>query len=80
MHSFSAKDLLQKINGTWDKGVDIGYVKLKFILCILDELKICSVTEPNPGIYVIDIDFNAPKTSIDSSVLLQRLRAQAVLE
>ncbi len=79
-HSFSIKDLMQKLNGTRDKDGCIGYVKLKFILCILDELNICSVTEPNHGIYVIDIDFNAPKTSVDSSALLQRLRAQTALK
>ncbi|MBE6693349.1 MAG: single-stranded-DNA-specific exonuclease RecJ [Ruminococcaceae bacterium] len=77
-HSFSIKDLISKINGTSVGDVRIGYVKTKLILCILDELKICSVREPDDGIYIIDIDFNAPKTSIDSSELLQKLRAQTV--
>lgn len=75
-HSFSVKGIISKINGAVSGELCIGYIKMRLILRILDELKICSVEEPDDGIYIIDIDFNAPKTSVDSSVLLQRLRAQ----
>ena len=77
-HSFSLKSLMTKINGALSGELCIGYVKMRLILRILDELKICSVSEPDDGIYIIDIDFNAPKTSIDSSALLRSLREQTV--
>ena len=84
-HTFSQKDLLSRVNADADRfrtveddrSTDrIGYVKMKFILRILGELNICSVDEPGDGIYVIDVNFGAPKTSIESSSLLHRLRAQ----
>ena len=77
-HSFSLKSIMTKINGALSGELCIGYVKMRLILCILDELKICSVEEPDEGIYIIDIDFNAPKTSIDSSALLRSLRARTL--
>ena len=57
---------------------DIGYVKLKFILRILDELQICGAEEIEADIYSFDIFFSASKTSIEKSSILKRLRGQCL--
>ncbi len=55
-------------------GSPIGGVKLRLILRILEEMGVASVREPDEGIFCFDIHFDAPKTSIDASPLLQSLR------
>ena len=62
-----------------EQGADeIGYVKLKFILRILDELQICGAEEIGEDIYSFDIFFSASKTSIEKSSILKRLRGQCL--
>ncbi len=61
-----------------DGGDEIGYIKLKFILRILDELRICTVEETQNEVYRIDIFFNSSKTSIDRSHILKKLRGQCL--
>ncbi len=56
----------------------INYIKLKFILRILNELKICSVEELGEDIYSFNIFFNANKTSIEKSSILKKLRGQCI--
>jgi single-stranded-DNA-specific exonuclease len=53
-----------------------GFVKLRLILRILNEMGVCRVRDPIDGIYVFEVNFNAPKTSIDASPLMQSLRRQ----
>lgn len=53
----------------------IGLAKLKIILDVLGELKICEVEELNPGIYRYEIYPSSEKKDIDSSEILKRLRA-----
>ncbi len=52
----------------------IGWVKLHLILHILGEMGVASVQELEEGIFLFDVHFDAPKTSIDASPLLQSLR------
>lgn len=54
----------------------INYIKLKYIIRVLQELRICGVTEPEEGYYIFDIYFTPTKTSIDKSSILKKLRSQ----
>ncbi len=56
----------------------INYIKLKFILRILNELKICSVEEIGDDMYRFNIFFNANKTNIEKSSILKKLRGQCI--
>ena len=60
------------------KGYNIRLAKLKIILEVLNELKICTVEEVNPGIYQYDIYFNAEKTSIEKSSILKKIKNQCI--
>ena len=55
---------------------NINYIKLKYILRVLEELQICGVREPEKGFYIFDIYFSATKTSIDKSSILKKLKGQ----
>ena len=54
----------------------INYVKLKYILRVLNELHICDVEELNNDIYSFKVIFNAAKTNIEKSSILKKLRNQ----
>ena len=54
----------------------INYVKLKYILRIFNELRICEAEELENDIYRFCIFFNASKTSIDKSSILKKLKSQ----
>ena len=54
----------------------INYIKLKYIIRVLQELRICGVSEPEEGYYIFDIYFTPSKTSIDKSSILKKLRSQ----
>ncbi len=54
----------------------INYIKLKYIIRILEELQICGVSEPDAGFYIFDVYFTPSKTSIDKSSILKKLRSQ----
>ncbi len=68
--------MLKIINTPLDE--PINYIKLKFILRILNELKICEVEELDEDIYRFNIYFNASKTSIEKSSILKKLRGQSL--
>ncbi len=72
-HTFVDRDLLTRIKAG---GGQVDYVKMRLSLCILHQLGVCRIEEPNKGIFVFDVDFSAPKTSVDSSPLYRRLREQ----
>ena len=61
-----------------ERTAPLGTVKLRLILRILNEMGVCRVRDPLDGIYVFDINFDSPKTSIDASPLMQRLRRQLI--
>ena len=74
-HTFVDRDLLTRIKAG---GGQVDYVKMRLSLCILHQLGVCRIEEPNQGIFVFDVDFTAPKTSVDSSPLYRRLKEQVV--
>ena len=55
---------------------DMNFIKLKFILRILHELKICEAEEIDNDLYRFNIFFNANKTSIEKSSILKKLKGQ----
>ncbi len=54
----------------------INYVKLKYILEILNELTICYVEEIDRDIYRFEVIFKASKTNIEKSSILKKLKMQ----
>ena len=71
---FSIRRILSMLR---DHGAEhIGYVKLKFIIRIMQELQICGVTEPGEDRYVFDFYFHTSKTNIEKSSILRRLKSQ----
>lgn len=54
----------------------ISYVKLKYILRILNELKICEVEELEEDLYRFSVIFQASKTNIEKSSILKKLKSQ----
>ncbi len=54
----------------------IGYIKLKMILRIMQELHLCDVEEPEEDCFVFEFYFNPTKTSIEKSSLLRKLKTQ----
>ena len=54
----------------------INYIKLKYILRIMNELRICGVDEIDRDIYRFEVFFNASKTSIDKSSILKKLKSR----
>ena len=69
------RSLLERVNRT-PAPQPMGTVKLRLILRILTEMGVCRVEDPMDGIYVFEVNFASPKTSIDASPLMQRLRIQ----
>lgn len=55
---------------------NINYIKLKFIIKILNELKICGVDQIDKEHYKFDVYFSASKTNIEKSSILKMLRGQ----
>ena len=49
---------------------------MKFILRILDELRICEVTECADDVYTFNVFFNGSKTDIEKSFILKKLKGQ----
>lgn len=60
------------------KNCDIRLAKLKLILDIMNELRICIVDEVNPGIYQYEIFFSSEKTNIEKSSILKKIKNQCI--
>ncbi len=71
--TFFDRDLLTRIKAG---GGQLDYVKMRLSLCILNQLGVCRIETPGQGIFVFDVDFSAPKTSVEASPLYRQLRAQ----
>ncbi len=54
---------------------ELGYIKLRVILSVMEELGFCRITEAEPDRFVFDFDSNPTKNSLDNSALLRQLRA-----
>ena len=68
------KGMLRLLGGKGE--VAINYIKLKYVLRILNELNICEVEEIDSDLYRFNIYFNASKTNIEKSSILKKLRGQ----
>lgn len=55
---------------------DIGYIKLKIIIRVFQELNLIGIEEPTPENYRFEIRFTTKKTDLDKSSWLHRLRSQ----
>jgi len=55
---------------------DINYIKLKFIIRIMQELQICGVTESVQDTYVFEFQYQTTKTNIEKSSILRKLKTQ----
>lgn len=68
------KGMMRLVNNSSEE--PINYTKIKYILRILNELKICEVEELNNDIYSFSVAFNAAKTNIEKSSILRKLKSQ----
>lgn len=73
--SFPIKRILGCAQGI--NGEKFNYIKIKFIIRILQELQICGVSEPTPDHFLVDI-FYPTKTNLDKSSILHKLRGQLI--
>ena len=71
----SERSLLDRVNRGADRSA-VSMIKLRLILRILNEMGVCRVGDPLDGIYVFDVNFDSPKTTIDASPLMRSLRRQ----
>lgn len=55
---------------------DINYIKLKYILRIFNEMKICSIEKLDGEIFSFDVLFSATKINIEKSSILKKLKSQ----
>lgn len=68
---FSMRRMLAMLSDT-----HINYIKLKFIIRIMQELQVCGVTEPSPDRYLFEFGYRAEKTNIEKSSILRKLKTQ----
>ena len=73
--TISERSLLERTNAG-RATASVGVIKLRLILRILTEMGVCAVRGPSEGLYLFEVHFDAPKTTIDASPLMQSLRRQ----
>ena len=71
------KDMLRLINAVPGEA-PMNYGKLKYILRVFHELKLCEVEEIQTDLYQFRIFFNASKTNIEKSSILKKLKSQCI--
>lgn len=54
----------------------INYIKLKFIIRIMQELQICDIMEPVTDTYLFEFQYQSTKTNIEKSSILRKLKTQ----
>ena len=74
-HETLTADMLLSLLNKPDRPT-INYIKLQFIIKILNELKICGVEFAGKDRYKFDVYFSASKTNIEKSSILKMLRSQ----
>ena len=71
-------DLLKLVNASDD--VHINYIKLMYIIRILNEMKVCRIENMSEyegeNIFRFDVYFNASKANIEKSSILKKLKSQ----
>ena len=55
---------------------ELNYIKLKFIIRIMQELQICGITETSEDVYVFEFRYQPTKTNIEKSSILRKLKTQ----
>ena len=55
---------------------ELGYIKLKIIIMVFKELNLVSIQETEDEVYEFNIRFGAPKTDLEKSSLLKKIRSQ----
>ena len=70
----NSNDLLKLANTSYSD--NINYIKLMYIIEILNEMKICRIENITDDIFKFEIYFNASKTNIDKSSILKKLKSQ----
>lgn len=60
------------------RGSVMSYVKLHLILRILREMAVCRIEETENDLFTFEINTNAPRTTVDASPLMCKLRARCI--
>ncbi len=66
--------LFKMLNSNQDDKVN--YIKMRYMLRILNELQICNITSLDGNIFKFDVPFSASKTNIEKSSILKKLKSQ----
>ncbi len=72
--SLSHRSILSRLRAFGNE--NIGYIKLKIIVRVFQELNLVGIEEPAPENYRFAIRFTTKKTDLDKSSWLHRLRSQ----
>ena len=75
VNKLTHRDIIYKINHI-NPAKKIGYIKLKFIIMVMKELNIVTLSEPEDEVYIFNIHYTSNKADLDKSNLLRRLRSQ----
>ena len=71
---FSMRRLLGSVPTTADRR--LNYIKLKFMVRIMQELQLCEICEPVADSYLFEFRFQTEKTNIEKSSILKKLKTQ----
>ena len=71
----SLRDIIHKLSRNRD-GIDIGYIKLRVIIKVMQELNIIGIEELDDEHYKFRIYYKTGKTELEKSTLLRKLRSQ----
>lgn len=77
--TLSHRAIISKLREGFDAGsrsVSVGYVKLKIIIRVFQELNLLGIEEVGNEVYRFKLYFTNTKTELDKSNLLRRLRSQ----
>ena len=67
------KTMLKSLSNV--EGGPIRYIKLRYILEIMNELQICHVEQIGEDLFQFEVLFHATKTTIDKSSILKKLKS-----
>ena len=68
-----SNDLLKLVNTS---DISINYIKLMYVIRILNEMKICRIENITEDIFSFEVCFSASKTNIEKSSILKKLKGQ----
>ena len=77
VNTLAHRDITSRLSSSsW--GVNIGYIKLKFIIMILKELNLVGIDEIQNEVYSFEIHYTSSKTDLEKSTLLKKLKSQTI--